>query len=98
MTVEVQAVQRRDHRRAGGQAVIDHDHNPPARINRGAYRRVLDAALADGLELGLLLGFDVGVVGAIGVGAFRWPWPVCDQEKAPSLQAPRILADTALGP
>ena len=54
-----QGVQRGNHGRAGGQAVVDHDDDPPGHINRRATRRVPGAAAAQDVELDLAFLLDM---------------------------------------
>ena len=57
-------MERRDHARAGGDAVVDHDGDAPRRVGGGASRCVLGAALAQELQLDRFLSGEIGRVGA----------------------------------
>ena len=62
-----QGVQRRDHRGAGCQTVVDDDHDAPGRVDRRADRRVLGASAPDGLHLRAFFGLEVVRIGAVGL-------------------------------
>jgi hypothetical protein len=77
-----QPVEGGDHGRAGGQAVVQDDHNPPGGVDGGSQGGVLGSTRPDGLQLTAFLVLDVFLVRSRGGGVGREVGPAALVDRA----------------